>query len=227
MGCEAVNLLKGGSGNDSFAGLAGADTLIGGDGADTADYSASDAGVQVQLGATGTGGGVGGHANGDQLIAMESITGSAFHDLLLGSTAANKLISGAGNDTLAGGSGNDIISATGTGAASGQKQLYGDGISDGGTAGADIFRILGGTNFIRDYQPGIDDVYVNSLTASPGLTSGLSIGGVAHWAVVLTGATHQSFVVLGTTASLTAAQAGSLASFFVANDLFLDPGLIA
>jgi hypothetical protein len=157
---------------------------------------------------------------------MENAIGSNFSDVLLGSTGANKLISGTGNDQLVGGSGSDILSATG---ASTGRHLFGDGLADGGTAGNDVFRILAGTNLIRDHQLGVDDVYVNSLnsTGGVGLTSGLNIDGVAHRAIVLTGSTHQTFVVLGTTASMTQAQAVAMTNAFLATDFHLEPGLIA
>ncbi|MQY49095.1 calcium-binding protein [Rhizobiales bacterium RZME27] len=224
-GTELANTLSGGNGDDVLIGFAGADTLIGGAGTDMADYSASNAGVSVQLHATGTTQAAGGHADGDLLNGIESITGSAFNDVLIGSAGANKLISGAGNDTLRGGSGNDILSATGTGAASGQNHLFGDGVSDGGSAGIDQFRILGGTNFIRDYQTG-EDVIVNSLTANPSLTA-IGISGVNYYAGLLTGATHQTYVIFGATAAMSQAEAIASMTTFVQNDLFVDVNLIA
>ena len=225
-GTELANVLTGGLGDDLLVGFAGADTLIGGGGVDMADYSASTAAVSIQLSATGTGTGLGGHAQGDQLIGIESVTGSAFNDQLIGSTGANKLISGAGNDTVRGGSGSDIISSTGTGAASGQDQLWGDGVDDGGTAGMDTFRILGGTNFIRDYQSG-EDIVLNSFNGSAGLTNGLTISGTTYWAGVLTGSTHQTYVVFGATSAMTQAQAIAMINTLVSNDLTVDSGLIA
>ena len=48
------NTLYGGAGTDTLAGGGGADLLDGGSGSDMADYSASGAGVSVNLG-TGTG----------------------------------------------------------------------------------------------------------------------------------------------------------------------------
>lgn len=225
-GTELNNVLTGGLGDDLLVGFAGADTLNGGGGADMADYSASTAAVSVQLSATGTGAGLGGHAQGDLLNSIESVTGSAFNDVLVGSTGANKLISGAGSDTVRGGSGNDIISSTGAGATSGQDQLYGDGVTDGGSAGVDTFRILGGTNFIRDYQSG-EDLILNSLTSNPGLTGGLSISGTTYWAGVFTGSTHQTYVVFGATSAMTQTEAIGMINTLVTNDLTVDPGLIA
>ena len=80
-----------------LAGLGGADTLDGGAGLDTASYAASGAGVIVSL-ATGTASG--GDAQGDVLVSIENLTGSAFNDTLEGD---------AGNNVLTGGSGVDLL----------------------------------------------------------------------------------------------------------------------
>ena len=112
--------LLGASGDDVLAGGAGADRLDGGAGADTVDYSASDAGVTVDL---ITGEGAGGHAQGDRIAGIESIIGSAFDDRLTGDSSDNSLAGGAGDDwleggpgadRLAGGSGGDVASYTGS-----------------------------------------------------------------------------------------------------------------
>jgi serralysin len=75
-----------------------ADALDGGPGTDTATYAASAASINASL-ATGHGGG--GDAQGDTLINIESLTGSAFNDTLEGNT---------GNNVLAGGVGIDLAS---------------------------------------------------------------------------------------------------------------------
>ena len=66
--------LEGNAGNNLLAGLDGADRLDGGAGIDTASYAASSAGVSVSL---MTGLGSGGDAQGDTLISIENLTGSA------------------------------------------------------------------------------------------------------------------------------------------------------
>ncbi|MBT9311095.1 bluetail domain-containing putative surface protein [Leptothoe kymatousa] len=102
------NVLFGLDGNDTLSGEAGADALIGGAGADTLDggagndialYNNSAAGVTVNL---ATGVGTGGDAEGDVLIDIERLTGSAFDDQLIGNEKRNTLIGGAGADTLVG-----------------------------------------------------------------------------------------------------------------------------
>jgi Ca2+-binding RTX toxin-like protein len=135
---EAANRLEGGAGDDLLMGLGAADTLDGGEGSDTADYSLSEAEVLVDLNLTTaqTGGGEvtetpssidgsnpgifygGNHARGDVLISIENVTGSAFNDTLIGNgednvlsglAGADSLIGGGGNDTLIGGAGNDTF----------------------------------------------------------------------------------------------------------------------
>ncbi|NKE47732.1 DUF4347 domain-containing protein [Roseomonas frigidaquae] len=108
-------LLEGGTGNDVLLGNVGADTLEGGAGADwmngaggvdTADYSASTGAVQVDL-STGTG--TGGDAEGDTLVGIENLVGSAEGDVLTGDGEINVLSGGAGDDTLNGGAGDDTL----------------------------------------------------------------------------------------------------------------------
>ncbi|WEX79618.1 calcium-binding protein (plasmid) [Sinorhizobium numidicum] len=232
VGNASVNRLDGGGGNDTFRSGAGGSSaggiteiIIGGAGIDTIDYSASTGGVLARL-FSGTSGGLsqGGEADGDLLLQTENVIGSNFSDQLFGSTAANKLVSGSGNDQMRGGSGADILSATGTGA----KTLFGDGIADGGLAGQDTYRILGGTgNVIADYQTG-EDLFLNSLNATGGIAlTAISIGGVATWAGRFTGTTHQTYVALGAQSSVSQAQAGAALNTLIANDLFIDPALIA
>lgn len=114
-GDYSANILSGGlgddflfgeGGDDTFVASAGADTFFGGTGNDTVDYTASDAGVTISL-ETGTA--AGGYANGDSLTDIESITGSAFADILTGDDNDNTLDGGDENDTLRGGLGADTI----------------------------------------------------------------------------------------------------------------------
>ncbi|MEZ9527130.1 tandem-95 repeat protein [Enterovibrio norvegicus] len=96
IGDEADNILRGGQ---------GADQLRGGEGFDTADYSGSLSGVNVDL---RSGLGVNGNAQGDVLTGIESVMGSAFNDVLIGSDEQDVLEGGYGNDVLSGGLGGDI-----------------------------------------------------------------------------------------------------------------------
>ncbi|MGE4440458.1 MAG: cadherin-like domain-containing protein [Desulfomicrobium sp.] len=113
MGSRYGDTLRGDAGNNVLAGLAGADLLDGRLGRDTADYRESDAAVDVDL--TRTGAQSGGHAEGDTLVGIENVIGSAFADSIVGNAEHNFFDGGAGDDTLLGGIGNDTLRG-GTGA---------------------------------------------------------------------------------------------------------------
>ena len=119
-GATGTNLLLGGDGDDRLSGASNNDTLVGGAGADyldggtetdTADYSASGAAVNVDLSRTGAQ--FGGHAEGDTLVGIENVVGSAFADSIVGNAGANYLDGGDGNDLLNGGAGNDTLTGGG------------------------------------------------------------------------------------------------------------------
>jgi Ca2+-binding RTX toxin-like protein len=93
-------------GNDVIHGGLGADTINGGQGSDTASYATSTAAVFVSL-TLGTGDG--GEAEGDVLISIENVTGSANNDALIGDAGSNTLTGGVGNDILTGGAGADHL----------------------------------------------------------------------------------------------------------------------
>ncbi|WP_395682009.1 calcium-binding protein [Inquilinus sp.] len=107
-GSALDDVLQGDAGNNILIGGAGADALTGGDGLDTADYSASSAGVTVDL-SLGAGFGFGGDAQGDTLVDVENLTGSALADHLYGDAGVNVLLGGTGDDTLRGGAGGDTL----------------------------------------------------------------------------------------------------------------------
>lgn len=100
------DLIGGNRGDDTLIGGAGADTLSGGPGADLVDYSESDAQIVVDL-AEGTVSG--GHAEGDLILAIWHVTGSAFDDELTGDRLANRIDGGSGRDTVVGGAGADTL----------------------------------------------------------------------------------------------------------------------
>ncbi len=141
--------LFGGDGNDTLIGGASAARLFGGNGEgpdsgiDTASYSASNAGINVNL---LTGKGSGGHASGDTLLEIENLVGSAFADNLTGDAETNVLDGRDGNDTLTGGGGADrLLAGDGvdtasyaTSAAAVNVNLA-TGIGRGGDANGDTF----------------------------------------------------------------------------------------
>jgi Ca2+-binding RTX toxin-like protein len=101
-GTAGVNVLSGGAGNDTLRGGAGADVLDGGAGNDTADYSDRTAGITINL-TTGVA------PDGDRLISIENVSGTALNDTMTGDANANRFDGGAGNDRLYGLAGNDTL----------------------------------------------------------------------------------------------------------------------
>jgi Ca2+-binding RTX toxin-like protein len=112
FGDAGDDMLFGGVGNDVLQGGAGADSIDGGTGLNTASYSESSEGVDVNL---DTGSHSGGDAAGDTLVNIQHLEGSDHDDKLVGDGADNKLMGGSGDDTLDGGAGNDTLDGgTGT-----------------------------------------------------------------------------------------------------------------
>lgn len=168
-------------GNDVLDGGAGDDILNGGGGTDTASFASATGAVTAGLGATGNGSAS--HEGGefDQLFSIENLTGSAFHDSLLGNDGANVLNGGAGGDALFGRGGDDIM-------------IGGDGDDFlRGSDGADI--LDGGNGWDR----------ISSFVAAPtaGITFDLNIQGVAQdtgqGMDVLIGIEHASGTILSDT----------------------------
>ena len=95
--------------------------MNGGAGIDTANYAQSNAGVSIELGVNVTGG----HAQGDQLISIENLTGSGFSDVLTGNSFANVLAGGADVDILSGAGGDDQLDG-----GNGADTLYGGNGND-------------------------------------------------------------------------------------------------
>ena len=105
----------GGPEDDIFRPTEERDSIRGGGGMDTVDYSAADEGVEVNLTA---GRGMFGLAEGDAYSSIENAIGSVFNDRLIGRSNANTLSGGdsddhlygyGGDDTLMGGDGDDIL----------------------------------------------------------------------------------------------------------------------
>lgn len=158
IGDAGGNIIDGGSGNDVMAGGAGADTLIGGAGSDTVDYTASGAGVVVNLSSEFASGG---DADGDVLSQIENLLGTNYADLLTGDGNANALTGGAGEDSLYGGAGGD--------------SLYGGDGADLMQGGAGSDRLDGGAGIdSADYSDSTAAVNVNLAmgTGSGGSAAG-------------------------------------------------------
>jgi trimeric autotransporter adhesin len=100
------NTFSGGAGNDTFYSGAGVDRIDGGTGVNTVSYASSVSNVNVNL---QTGLGAGGSAEGDTIINVQNVIGSAFNDTIIGDAGNNVLTGGAGNDILTGGAGIDTF----------------------------------------------------------------------------------------------------------------------
>ncbi|KQS59402.1 hypothetical protein ASG39_19015 [Rhizobium sp. Leaf371] len=107
-GGTGSDTLNGDAGNDLLTGGSGADILNGGSGTDTASYASSSTAVSINL---VTGVHTGGDAEGDTLVALETVIGSAFSDSLVASSAVT-LAGGGGNDSYYIGSGNVAVTET-------------------------------------------------------------------------------------------------------------------
>ena len=142
IGSAFNDSISGDSGDNTLAGGAGADTLVGGGGHDTADYTASSVGVSVDLGSSGAQ--HGGDAEGDVLVGIANVTGSATAaNTLHGSTGGNVITGGAGNDSIDGGGGADVINA---GAGDDTIVTYGnESLIDGG-AGNNMLVLASGVS---------------------------------------------------------------------------------
>jgi VCBS repeat-containing protein len=93
-------------GDDTLAGNLGSDTLDGGAGNDTATYSDSNDRVYVDLHNQVYSLG---HAQGDTLVSIENVIGSAYNDILSGNEQNNEFWGGNGSDTLYGNGGADTL----------------------------------------------------------------------------------------------------------------------
>lgn len=92
---DGIETIVGSNYNDTFAGDANGNCFNGGNGTDTIDYSGSSAAVSVNLTTAAVSGG---DAQGDTLISIEKVIGSAYDDTLSSTTAGHVLQGGAGDD---------------------------------------------------------------------------------------------------------------------------------
>lgn len=108
----AANALGNALNNVIYTG-AGNNSINGGNGTDTVDYSYATAAVTVSLAVSGSQA-TGGSGN-DTLTSIENLTGSDFADTLTGNTGNNVMNGGKGADSMTGGAGDDsyYIDATG------------------------------------------------------------------------------------------------------------------
>jgi Ca2+-binding RTX toxin-like protein len=181
--------LTGSSKNDTLSGDSGDNVLDGAGGTDTVSYINAASAVSVDLSITTSQDTLGdGH---DTLIAIESVTGSAFNDTLAGS---------AGNNTIDGGAGVDTVTYAGAGAGITLSLASTSGQATG-AAGTDTVK-----NVENLTGSGFNDV----LTGSSGANAINGGGGDdriagAQGADLLTGgAGADTFIYAGTSASTVA-----------------------
>ncbi|WP_429931468.1 beta strand repeat-containing protein [Agrobacterium vitis] len=167
-GGEGDDHLIGGSGDDLLNAGSGTDILDGGDGNDTASYADSSVGISASLsGDTG----VGGSAEGDVLISIETLEGSVYADTLSGSGYADVLKGGEDADTLFGLDGNDSLHGDG-----GDDVLYADAGDDTlaggegddalyGGEGSDVFVFNSNydNDVIFDFDSSADSIDLTSM----------------------------------------------------------------
>lgn len=183
IGSTKDDYIRGDAGDNVINGGGGKDSMTGGAGIDTISYATDTAAVRIDL-ATGRGG-LG--ATGDTMNAFENAIGTAFNDIVSGSSVANRLFGGAGNDVivalggkdyLQGDAGNDALLG-GDGDDSllggdGDDFLIGGAGSDGlrGGAGKDVFffTATSGTDRITDFNPLLDKIVftTDAALAVPG-----------------------------------------------------------
>jgi Ca2+-binding RTX toxin-like protein len=143
-GRGGVDIVYGGNGNDTLVGGADLDALDGEWGYDMASYYDSPAGVRAVLWGTGSGG----DAEGDWLLNIEALQGSAYDDELIGDQMANTLYGEGGNDKLYAGAGEDwLLSGYGNDELYGREGndvMYGEAGQDRLEGGSGIDTMIGG-----------------------------------------------------------------------------------
>lgn len=108
QGNAGDDVLIGGTQSDFLLGDAGADLLRGNGGHDGTSYVTSMGAVRVDL---ASGAAQGGDAQGDVLVSIEDVMGSAFDDVLSGTAGMNRLAGWIGDDVIDGRGGADEITA--------------------------------------------------------------------------------------------------------------------
>lgn len=210
VGGAGDDVIYGGSGSDGLIGGEGADQIYGGAG-DFYDYLDGGAGNDRLFGEGGNDGILGGDGvdyldggDGNDYLrgdaGSDNILGGAGNDDIDGGTESDGLFGGDGNDILIGGAGNVYDCLDG---GAGNDFLYGGGGNDGliGGTGADTFYFyLGteGTDYIVDYEVGIDRIYLDEFT---GLGAGPLQPGV-NFTVNTSAVTNNATIIYATTGHL-------------------------
>jgi Ca2+-binding RTX toxin-like protein len=174
IGSPMGDTITGDSNNNVLDGLGGTDTLMGGDGSDTASFATVASAVVANL-ATGAATGQG----TDTLATIENLTGSDQDDTLTGDAGPNSLLGRDGADNITGGLGADGL-FLGVGA---DTITANDGVVDvidcegGGPDSGSVDGPAPAENYITDCDSD-DDAVLDFLDACP-TTSGAGSEGCA------------------------------------------------
>ena len=159
---SSIENLTGSQHDDTLAGTAGNNVLIGGLGIDTLSYANSQKAVTVSLALTSgqkTGG-----AGIDTISGFENLTGSAYADKLTGSSGDNLLNGLAGNDRLTGGAGLDRLIG-----GAGKDTLTGGLDADQFVFTATTDSAVGSLrDLITDFGIGVDKIDLSGIDAVAG-----------------------------------------------------------
>ena len=203
-----INLVGNASSNMLVAG-AGANSLDGKTGSDTASYATASSAVKVSLALTSAQNTVG--SGLDLLTSIESLVGSPFNDTLTGSGVANRLDGGSGADSISAGGGADTLVG-----GLGNDSLLGDAGNDTLQAGAGNDRLTGGSGFdvfrfdsapsatsnrdtLADFNVADDIIQLENtvFTALP-VTGTLAAGSLRKGAGIQTAADADDFILYNT-----------------------------
>ncbi len=149
-GSRFDDALAGDNASNVLIGGAGADSLNGNGGFDTASYRYSTTGVTVSLLSNR---GTAGDALGDKLISIEALEGGRGDDALTGSNNADTLTGNAGNDQLFGNGGDDTLDG-----GAGNDILYGQAGDDWLAGGSGADQLYGGAGIDTLYGGDGDDI---------------------------------------------------------------------
>ncbi|MEH6522095.1 beta strand repeat-containing protein [Sulfitobacter sp.] len=176
-GIGGGDILRGGAGNDQIEGSGGNDTMLGGAGdADVLSYFNAAAGVRVNLRLQGTEQAVGGSSGTDVFTEFEDLYGSnSGGDILIGSTADNRILGFAGADQIFGFDGqDDLIGMQGNDTLVGGQGS--DELTGGGGSDRFVFNLASESTFtlrdtIKDFGVGGADVVdLSAIDANTGVS---------------------------------------------------------
>jgi Ca2+-binding RTX toxin-like protein len=143
------------------------DTVVGGSGSDTIDYSSRSDDLTIAIDGSRKSGG---WMENDALSGIENANGGSGDDTIYGNDASNSLSGGPGNDGIAGGKGNDYVAG-----GEGNDFLEGDGGNNWitGADGNDTLEAGGGNDTLYG-GPGTD--LVTYYNASGSVTAHIGTG---------------------------------------------------